>query len=327
MRHRHLTMADREVISKMKFCNSTLSEISSTLGRHKSTICRELRRNNLRGQYEAWSAQEKSEARRANSKSPWKLRPSGLTEYVSEKLRLTWSPEQISDRIKFDYPDDDRMRISHECLYQWIADDKSKGGTLFRPLRQSNRRRRKRYGGRETRGQIPDRKNISERPKIVETRERVGDWESDTIEGKGKSGYIATHLERKTRYLVAAVMPNKKAKTFSKKTKRIFSKNPELPVETFTVDNGKEFADFKEIESHFGVTVYFANPYRSWERGANENVNGLLRQFFPKNTDLKKVTQKQVDKAVELINNRPRKCLGWRTPMEAMKLATVAFQN
>jgi IS30 family transposase len=327
MRHNHLTISDREIISKMVFSCFRPSAIAQKLNRNRSTISREIVRNSVGGQYLATQAQERSERRRVNSKSPWKMESPLLVKYVVEKMKLSWSPEQISARLKTDYSEDDQMRVSHECLYQWIADEKHQGNPLYLQLRQSNRKRRKRYGGRESRGQIRDRKNISLRPAIVTNRERIGDWESDTIEGKGKSGYVVTHVERKSRYLLAAVMPNKKAHNFSRATKRMFSKQALLPVETFTVDNGKEFADFKTIEAFFGAKVYFANPYRSWERGLNENTNGLLRQFIPKNTNLKNVTQKQIDKYVHLLNNRPRKCLGWRTPAEAIELATVAIQN
>lgn len=327
MRQKHLTISEREFISKMIFSSMSPSDIAKKLDRHKSTIIRELRRNSFGGQYQAWQAQMKYANRRSKSKSAWRLNHFPLLQYVTGKLKLSWSPEQISARLKMDYPDDERMRVSHECLYQWIAKEKFRGNNLCQHLRQSNRKRRKRYGGRDSRGQIRDRKNIALRPAIVATRERFGDWESDTIEGKGKSGYVATHVERKSRFMLAAVMPDKKAESFSGTTKKLFAKNAELPVETFTVDNGKEFADFKTIEAFFGAKVFFSNPYRAWERGANENANGLLRQFIPKNTDLKKVTQKQIDKYVHLLNNRPRKCLGWRTPAEAIEPATVAIQN
>ena len=208
------------------------------------------------------------------------------------------------------------MCVSHETIYRWIYLDAKGGGTLYHHLRRrrKKRRRQKRYGS--ARRFIPGRVSISERPDIVETRERFGDWEGDTIEGKKSTGYMATHVERKSRYLIAAKLLDKKAESLTIKSIKAFCRIPKKMRKTLTVDNGKEFARFKELEDKTGLTVYFADPYSAWQRGTNENTNGLLRQYFPKGTDFTKVTDKDLAFAVKKLNHRPRKCLHYRSPDE-----------
>ena len=163
---------------------------------------------------------------------------------------------------------------------------------------------------------MPGRVSISERPAIVETRERFGDREGDTIEDKKSSGYVATHVERKSRYLLAAKLANKKAESLTTQSTKAFWRIPKKMRQILTVDNGKEFSRFKELEDKTGLTVYFADPYSAWQRGTNENTNGLLRQYFPKGTDFRMVTQKDLAFAVKKLNHRPRKCLNYRSPHE-----------
>jgi len=235
---------------------------------------------------------------------------------VKAKLKVKWSPEEIAQRIRIDYPDDEKMRISHETIYRWIYLDARSGGELYKNLRRRRKRRRrqKRYGtGRRF---LRGRKNIAERPQIVEGRERFGDWEGDTIEGKKSSGYIATIVERKSRYLLASKLKDKKAATLTSKGIEAFTIVPKKMRHTLTVDNGSEFAQFKKIEEETGLTIYFADPYSAWQRGANENTNGLLRQYFSKGSNFKDITEKDVDEAVKMLNNRPRKCLDYQTPHE-----------
>lgn len=238
-----------------------------------------------------------------------------LVRYVEVRLKKQWSPEVISKRIIDDYPDDESMRISHETIYRWVYLDAMVDGKLYRNLRRRRRKRRrqKRYG---TGRRFADRKCITLRPEIVDSRKRYGDWEGDTIEGKKSSGYIVTIVERKSRYLIAAKMENKKAVTLTAQGTTAFRPIPNKMRKTLTVDNGSEFSGFKKFEKNTGIEIYFAKPYTPWQRGASENTNGLLRQYFPKGSNFKKLTEKEVKEAVKRLNNRPRKCLGYRTPHE-----------
>ena len=201
-------------------------------------------------------------------------------------------------------------------IYNWIYRDREKDGLFYKYLRQSHHKRRKRRSSEDRRGQIPDRRMIDLRPKVANERRRLGDWESDTVEGSKGSGFIATHVDRKSRYTVAVKVADKSAETVTRATLAAMRKLPPEKVKTMTFDNGKEFAGFKELERGLGMRSYFARPYHSWVRGTNENTNGLLRQFFPKGMDFEKVMYSDVDIALELLNNRPRKCLNYRTPAE-----------
>lgn len=320
MPQHHLTLAEREVISQMRYSGSSPSKIGKALGRHRGTISREIERNRLPGFdcYYAHQAHWMSELRRSVSKERFAQHGRRVWNYVKTKLRESWSPEQIAGRIRDDFPDDAAMRISHETIYAWISEDKRNGGDFWKCLRQSGRKRRKRYGSQSQRGEIPGRVGIDKRPKVVENRSRLGDWESDTMEGKGKSGYLVTHVDRKSRYVVAARIDDKRAESFNRGTQRSFRWVPACLRNTMTVDNGKEFSQFKGLEELLGVDVYFADPYSSWQRGTCENTNGLLREFFPKTTDLRRVSHQAVASAVRKLNNRPRKCLNYRTPHEVL---------
>jgi IS30 family transposase len=327
MSYQHLSIEEREVLARLSLVGVSRAEIARELGRARSTVCRELRRNLEGAEYLAHRAQLRAQRRRRQAKSPRKLGYEPLQRYVREKLALAWSPEQISGRVPVDFPRDRRMRISHETIYGWVWADKRQGGGLWQNLRQSRRKKRKRGTGRELRGSIPGRVGIEERPAIVETRGRFGDWESDTLTGSRQRGAVATHVERKSGYVVGARLPDKKAPTFTRRTVRAFRADPGLPLKTVTADNGKEFADFKKMEAELGVSVYFARPYHSWERGLNENTNGLVRQFLPKHLDLRKVSKRKLDKIFGLLNNRPRKRLGYRSPAEVIpRCRAVALQ-
>lgn len=317
MGYGHLSIDEREVILKMRENDKTLEEIGYKLGRSRSTISRELQRNvSSTGEYKAHLAEKYYQRRREQSKGPYRLNYEPLLKYVKSNLEQYWSPEQICGKMELEYPENSAMRTCPSTIYRWIRDDRKADGKYFKRLRLGLRKRRKRYGSTENRGQIPDRRMIDQRPKVVEKRNRIGDWESDSVVGRKHKSYIATHVERKTRYTQAAKLASKSAEDYTAATLEIFDKIPSAKVKTFTVDNGKEFANFKEMEKGLNAKVYFANPYHSWERGTNENTNGLLRQFFPKGTDFNLVSQKEIDTAVNLLNNRPRKCLKYRTPAE-----------
>jgi IS30 family transposase len=314
MGYRHLTIDEREVILKMRAQEASMQQIGDSLGRSKGTISRELSRNISSTQdYKPHLAQRYYQQRRGDSKEPYRLEEDVfLRKYVEKKLTEYWSPEQISGRIR----KDQGIHISPLTIYSWIYRNHTEGGKFYQYLRQNHHRRRKRRGSQERRGQIPDRRMIDDRPQVVNERKRIGDWEGDTVEGRKGSGLIATHVERKTRYTVAVKVADKSAETVTKATMAAMKKLPPEKVKTMTFDNGKEFAGFKELERGLDMRSYFARPYHSWERGTNENTNGLLRQFFPKGMDFGTILQLDVDRALELLNNRPRKCLNYRTPTE-----------
>lgn len=314
MGYGHLNIDEREVILKMRAQAASMQQIGDRLCRSKGTISRELSRNvSSTSDYKPHLAQRYYEKRRDDSKYPYRIEDDAwLRAYVRKKLKGCWSPEQISGRIK----KDNGIDISPVTIYGWIYRNRDKGGEFYRFLRQRHRRRRKHRASQDRRGQMPDRRMIDQRPKVVNERRRIGDWEGDTVEGRKGSGFIATYVERKTRYTVAAKVNDKSADTVTKATIAAMKKLPREKCKTITFDNGKEFAGFKELERGLEMRSYFARPYHSWERGTNENTNGLLRQFFPKGMDFSTVTKSNVDIALELLNNRPRKCLNYRTPTE-----------
>lgn len=314
MEYGHLTIEEREVILKMRAQAASMREIGERLGRSKGTISRELSRNVCSAkEYQPHLAQRRYEKRRRESKVPYRLEGDGwLRAYVQRQLQNYWSPEQISGRVRKEWGID----ISPVTIYSWVYRNRDEGGTFSRYLRQSHRRRRKRRGSPERRGQIPDRRLIDERPRVADERKRIGDWEGDTVEGSKGSGFLVTQVDRKSRYTEAVKVKDKSADTVTRATLRRMKKLPPEKVRTMTFDNGKEFAGFKELERGLEMRSYFAHPYHSWERGTNENTNGLLRQFFPKGMDFRTVHQREVDMALDLLNNRPRKCLSYRTPTE-----------
>jgi IS30 family transposase len=227
---------------------------------------------------------------------------------VESLLLQQWSPEQISGRLTLEQHES----VSHEHIYQRISADKRAGGQLYLNLR-CQKKRRKRYGQRDRRGQLPGRRSISERPKIVEAKRRLGDWEADTIIGQNHRQAIVSLVERKSKLTrLAKVTRNTAAAVQRELTAQLES----LTVKTITSDNGREFAHHQRIAQQLGADFYFAHPYSSWERGVNENTNGLVRQYFPKKSDFSKITDRQLKKAVERLNNRPRKTLGYKTPNE-----------
>lgn len=310
MGYHHFNIDEREVILKMRAQQASLEEMGRRLNRPKGTISRELRRNvSSTGDYKPHLAQRYHEQRRKESKVPYRLeRNSSLRSYVRTKLKKYWSPEQIGDSIK--------GKISPLTIYSYIYRDQASGGSLYLFLRRSHRWRRKRRRRPDSRGQMPDRRMIDRRPKAANQRRRIGDWEGDTVEGSKGTGFIVTHVDRKSRYTVAVKVADKSSEAINQAICARMKSLPADKIKTITYDNGKEFAGFKELERTLGMRSYFAHPYHSWERGTNENTNGLLRQFFPKGMDFRTITQTDIDKVEELLNNRPRKCLTYRTPNE-----------
>jgi len=304
-----LTQEERYHISVLCKEGFPRAEIARRLKRNPSTITRELKRNTGRRGYRAKQAQQKALYRRHTAEKAIKL-THRIIRLIVTRLREKWSPEQISGWLK-------RMQIyiSHERVYQFLLENKRKGGILYKHLRRSHRKRKKRYGSPERRGQIPDRVSIDERPRIVETKERIGDWEADTVIGRNHKGAIITLVERKSKYTLLRKINRKTSHAVNTAISEMVKGIKERFL-TMTVDNGREFAGHKEISSRLNVDVYFAHPYHSWERGLNENTNGLLRQYFPKKTDLRKISDQKVEHVQHMLNNRPRKLLSFMTPYE-----------
>lgn len=315
----HLTPKERYVISHLRVARFSTREIARRLGRHHSTISREIRRNGPKypgGVYWYHFIDPVVEKRRHQPRSYRRQGHLPLVEYVEKKLRHEWPPEVIAQHLKTEFPHDRRMRVSHETIYRWVHLDAFQGGNLYRHLRRRHkyRRRQKRYGaGRRF---IPGRVGIAERPSIVAERSRFGDWEADLVLGRRGSGAIATHVERKSRFLVVSKLADRRAETFNAAALLTYQELPEGLRHTLTFDNGKEFSRFKELESGTGLKIFFADAYAAWQRGTNENTNGLLRFYFPKGTDFRRISDTKLAKVVEKLNHRPRKCLGYRTPHE-----------
>lgn len=307
--YQHLTQYQRYYICTSLKSGKNASQIAKDIEKSKSTVYRELSRNQgLRG-YRHKQANEKACKRQAMK---GKARISVETwAYVTRKLVFGLSPEQIAGSLlKRGLP-----FVSHEWIYQYILKDKQQGGTLYKHLR-CQKKRKKRYGRPDRRGQIVGRVSIDNRPAIVATRERLGDWEADVVEGSKGGSVLVTLAERKSRFALIAKCPNKSAKSVSEAIISLLTPL-RAHVKTITYDNGKEFAFHQKISDTLEAQGYFAHPYHSWERGLNENTNGLLRQYFPKGQSLAEVKPSDLHKAMVKLNWRPRKCLGFKTPFQA----------
>lgn len=306
--YRQLTQQERYQMYALKQAGHSQSEVAEVLERDRSTISRELRRNRgLRGYRPAQAHRKAMERRRA--KVPPRF-SSPLWPIVEGLIRQDWSPEQISGRLLHEHG----LTISHETIYQYIYADKAAGGDLHRHLR-CQKKRRKRYGGRDRRGRIPNQRSIEERPEEVDRRSRLGDWEGDTVIGKGHQGALVTAVERRSRFTVIGVVSRKTSAAVTESLVDELGAHSGK-VLTLTLDNGREFAGHEEFAGKLDADVFFAHPYSSWERGTNENTNGLIRKYFPKNRNLRDVTREEVRSTTERLNNRPRKVLDYRTPCE-----------
>ena len=320
MSYTHLTEKERYVISHLIAYGLSVREVARRLCRSHSTISRELKRNRAGGGVYWYHGIDKwIKPRRTVARHKRRQHNVRLMRYVISRLKRKWSPEQIANRLKVDYPDNRAMRFSHEGIYQWIYNQSKVDKPYYEYLRRGRKKRRRQVGYGAGRGLIPDRRSIHKRPTCVDLVKRFGDWEGDTILGKQGTGAIVTMVERKSLYLLAGKLESKSAEPLSTLSNRKFEKLPSKLKRTLTVDNGKEFADFKSIEKQSRLTVYFADPYASWQRGCNENINGLLRQYFPKKSSFRPITDKAVENAVRCLNNRPRKSLNYRTPSEVMR--------
>jgi IS30 family transposase len=285
------------------------AEIARTMDRDRSTIGRELKRNKGARGYRPKQAQRLADQRRLSSRRPSKMDDPDVKEYVEERLKRRWSPEQITGRMRRDLPGQPRRWLAPQTIYNWI-------NSRAREWRTALRR-----GGRppERRGKLTDCVRIDGRPDVINRRRRYGDWEGDTIVGKGRRNALVTLVERKSGYLRVGRADDLKAATITEVTRRRMKDLPRSLRRSVTFDNGKEFAEHRRISEALGLEVYFASPYRSWQRGTNENTNGLIRQFFPKGTDFSRVSHQAVARVERLLNERPRKRLGYRTPRELLE--------
>lgn len=321
MSYKHLSLEERHYIEFSLKNEDTMTEIAETLGRSYSTIYREVKRNKGLKGYRHKQAQQKSQKRHDTKPKAVKMTPP-IKDLVTDAIKEQWSPEQIAGWLE----KEGIIELHHETIYQYILKDKRSGGTLFTHLRHQNKTYRKRYGGSHTRNGIPNRTDIDERPEVVNKRQRIGDWEADTMIGKNHKGVFVTLDERKSKLRLAAPVNSKKARDVTDAMISLF-KPIKRYVKTITYDNGKEFAYHEEVAIKLKCDCYFAKPYHSWERGQNENANGLLRQYFPKSMELINVTKQEVYSAVHKLNSRPRKCLGYKTPYEVFEELTGIKQN
>lgn len=304
MKYQQLTEGQRYQISVLREDNLSCREIGIRIGVSKSTVSRELKRNASDTGYEPQYAQQLSVGRRLSAAKRKICQQT--VDFVDFALEWKWSPEQISAVAAVI-----GFAVSHEWIYQYIYADKRNGGVLYQHLRQGKRRYRKGYG--QKRGRIPDAVSIELRPSVVDERSRLGDWEVDLVLGKQGSGAIVTLAERKSRLYLTRKVFSKDAVEVSKAIISMLLEYKDA-VHTLTFDNGLEFSEHKAIAEALDAKTYFAHPYSSHERGLNENTNGLLRQFIPKGTDLRTVTEEDLQRYQGALNSRPRKCLGFRQP-------------
>jgi IS30 family transposase len=315
MTYRQLSPAERYMLAALRRQGLNQSQIARSLGRHRSTVCREVKRNSTRadGRYRAFTAQERTNGRRSRSRRNSRF---GAEDFalIDELLCRQWSPEQVAGYLRRA----GRLAISHETIYRHVWRDKKEGGLLYTHLRGARKRRRKRYGAYDSRGRLAGKRMISERPPEVEARGRIGHWEADTVAGSGSKDCVLTLVERKTGLVLIGKLADRTAEGLSRRAVSLM-RRPGASFETVTADNGTEFHSYERVERLTGADFYFARPYHSWERGSNENANGLLRQYLPKGASMAGLTQHQCNAIARKLNTRPRKRLGFRTPLECFK--------
>lgn len=324
MAYRHLTTEERSQISLLLSMEWSQKKIASQLKRAPSTISRELSRNAGPRGYSPEKAHKKTVDRRRLASSTPKKMKALLLARIQKDLLENWSPEQIAGRLA---REEGLQIISHEAIYSYVWRDKNQGGQLYRHLRHSGKKYNKRSAGKAGRGCIPNRVDISERPAIVARKERLGDGEVDTVMGANHKGAILTLVDRKSKFTLAVNLKGKTAKEVNKRMlsrfKRLLKEYPRFDsfnnlVRTLTFDNGKAFSGHESIAQALGAKCYFARPYHSWERGLNEHTNGLLRQYYPKQTSFTGLSNKKTHWIENRLNNRPRKALNYLTPIEVM---------
>lgn len=320
MSYKHITPEQRNELAALLQVNVKKQQIAKVLKKHRTSIWRELKRNlssKEKNKYNVRKAKQLTKARRVKANSRFRKLENNnwLKRYVLKKIKKFWSPEQIAGRIKRQYPLSKEKWIGKDSIYKFVYE---KRPDLVKYLRCQKGKYRRRYGTRirEKQREALKKRRIDTRPKIVDLKQRIGDWEGDTMVGQDRKPAILTHVERKSGLLLGDKLERATKELTKEKAVERFKKIPKNKKYTMTYDNGTEFWDYELMEHETKMTIYFANPYHSWERGCNENTNGLLRQFFPKKSFFGEITQGQIDQAVSLINHRPRKRHNYLTPYE-----------
>jgi len=319
MSYKHINSSQRNELSALLRAGLSQKQAAQLLGKTASAVCQELKRNPAATKmgYDAGIAKANTKQRRIMANQRFRKIKNNvwLRNYLIKKTKKYWSPEQISGRLERKWPEDRNRQIGKDSIYKFLYDERK---DLVKYLRCQKGKYRRHYG---TRIRVKQRealkkKRIGQRPAIVEKRERIGDWEGDTIVGRERTKQILTHVERKSGLLLGDKLEHSTAEETKNKTIERFKNIPKNKKHTATYDNGTTFSEYERTEKKTGIEIFFANAYHSWERGTNENANGLLRQFFPKKSAFAMITQEAVDEACGLINNRPRKRLGYLTPNE-----------
>lgn len=326
----HFKPEQRNELAALLRAGLKQKDIAQLLGKTASAVCQELKRNrtNNKSGYDVGVAKKNTENRRIEANKRFKKIENNkwLENYIIKRTKKYWSPEQISGRLKYLYPNEEIKQIGKDIIYKYIYNERK---DLVKYLRCQKGKYRRRYGTRIRSKQREElkKRRIDERPEIVETRARIGDWEGDTIVGQEKTKHILTHVDRRSGILLADKLERGTAEVTRLKTVERFKNIAKNKKRTITYDNGSTFFDFELTEKKTGLTIYFSYPYHSWERGCNENANGLLRQFFPKKTYFAMITQDEIDEACGLINSRPRKMHGYLTPSEVFNGKKVCQIN
>ncbi len=316
-RYEHLSDEERDRIAVLKAEGTSVSQIARALGRDKSCISRELRRNRspVYKCYHATAAGKRAKQRKCKAGKRERLKRPEIRQYVVSKLQVGWSPELIAGRIGMEQPG---LGISHEAIYQYIYDPQVRKHVDLVPhlVRAHKKRLRRGHSRKHRKSHIPDRVSIDERPSGVENRKQPGHWEADTIISRQSKVALGAFLERTSRYLHLAKLPQKAAAPLRKALNRRLARHPPHMRRTITYDNGSENVEHQKVNKVLGTQSYFCNPYCSWERGSVENTIGLVRRYLPKKTDFSEVSEVQLKTIESLINSRPRKCLDFKTPAE-----------
>jgi len=312
MKYKQLTLKERYHISTLLKKGWSQKEIANSIGVHPSTICREIHRNKdiLTQEYHYTFAQSNANKRQIG-KAKYSVLTSKIKTYIKSKLKEDWSPEQIAGRMKIDIG----LCICHETIYRYIYYNKSRGGRLYKHLRHKNKKYHNRSNKYQRRGIIINRVSIDKRPKIVEKKNRIGDFEIDTVIGLNHIGALVTVVDRKSKYAIIQKVSSKRAKEVTEALITMLHPLKDI-TQTITSDNGKEFAYHKQVSEALSTDFYFAHPYSSWERGLNEHTNGLIRQYLPKKTDFTQISKEEIITIQDKLNHRPRKVLNYRTPYE-----------
>lgn len=312
MRHYHqLTSEERYALTALRRQGFSVRGIARALDRAPSTISREIRRNRRKdGWYRAFTADERARGRRSRSRRNRRFHGSDWAMVVA-CLKEQWSPEQISGWLKLWR----LLSISHETIYRYVWEDRKRGGDLYLHLRHSSKQRRKRYGHYDSRGRLAGKRHISQRPPGAENRSRIGHLEGDTVMGSGNTHCILTLVDRRTGFAMIGKLKSRTVKDTNRRAIALITDAPRR-VRTVTVDHGTEFHGYKKIEAATQSKFFFATPYHSWERGTSENTNGLIRQYLPKKKSMAHISQRACSRIALKLNTRPRKRLGFRTPLE-----------